>query len=144
TGAMRGHAGADFSAPRGTPVHVVSDGVVKIAGRQKGYGNVIYVKHQDGQYTTVYGHLSRIDVKVGQTVKQNQKIGAVGSSGIATGPHLHFEYRDNAGTPRDPVVMLARQQDGVTISDAERQAFKEWSASLEQQLALAGQTGHSS
>jgi len=144
TGAMRGHAGADFAAPRGTPVHVVSDGVVKFAGRQNGYGNVVYVKHQDGRYTTVYGHLSRIDVKVGQTVKQNQKVGTVGSTGIATGPHLHFEYRDNGGTPRDPVVMLAEHQEGVAISDAERQAFEDWSASMEQQLALAGQVSRSS
>lgn len=139
TGVMRGHAGADFSAPRGTPVHVVSDGVVKFAGRQNGYGNVIYVKHQDGQYTTLYGHLSSIGVKVGQTVKQNQKIGTVGSTGIATGPHLHFEYRDNAGTPRDPVVMLAQHQEGVAVSEAERKAFEDWSASMEQQLALASQ-----
>lgn len=139
TGVMRGHAGADFGAPHGTAVHVVSDGVVEFAGIQSGYGKVIYVKHQDGTYTTVYGHLSRIDVRVGDQVKQNQQIGAVGATGIATGPHLHFEYRDAGGTPRDPVVMLAEHQDGVAISDAERKAFKSWSASMEQQLALAEQ-----
>ena len=139
TGVMRGHAGADFAAPSGTPVHVVSDGVVKFAGVQNGYGNVVYVKHQDGKYTTVYGHLSRIDVKAGQTVTRKQQIGAVGSTGIATGPHLHFEYRDAGGTPRDPVVMLAEHHEGVAISDAERKAFKDWSAAMEQQLALAGQ-----
>lgn len=144
TGVMRGHAGADFSAPRGTSVHVVSDGVVKFSGRQNGYGNVVYVKHQDGHYTTLYGHLSSIDVKAGQTVKKNQKIGAVGSTGIATGPHLHFEYRDNAGTPRDPVVMLAQHQDGLAVSDAERKVFEDWSASMEQQLALAGQVNRGS
>jgi murein DD-endopeptidase MepM/ murein hydrolase activator NlpD len=98
----RAHLGTDFAAP-GTKVRTVGDGVVSFAGVQNGYGNVIFVDHAN-QHTTVYAHLSRIDVKRGQRVDQGDIIGAVGSTGWATGPHLHFEFRDK-GEQRDPLTI---------------------------------------
>ncbi|HUQ33786.1 MAG TPA: M23 family metallopeptidase, partial [Pyrinomonadaceae bacterium] len=98
------HKGQDIAAPTGTPVSVTADGVIIIAGWVKGYGNGIYVDHGNG-ITTRYGHLSRIDVVVGQTVKQGERIGLVGSTGRSTGPHLHYEVRIN-GEPTSPILYL--------------------------------------
>ncbi len=88
------HKGVDYGAPRGTPVWAVADGVVTRAGRARGYGNLVTIKHIGG-VSTRYGHLSRINVKRGQKVRQRQMIGRVGKTGYATGPHLHFELRVN-------------------------------------------------
>ncbi len=94
------HEGQDIDASYGTPVMVAASGTVTIAGRQRGYGNVIYVDHGAG-LSTRYGHLSEIDVKIGQTVTRGQTIGLVGSTGRSTGPHLHYEVRIN-NQPVDP------------------------------------------
>ncbi len=94
------HEGQDIDAVYGTPVMVAASGTVKIAGRERGYGNVIYVDHGAG-LSTRYGHLSQIDVKIGQTVTRGQTIGLVGSTGRSTGPHLHYEVRIN-NQPVDP------------------------------------------
>ena len=94
------HEGQDIDASYGTPVMVAAGGTVTIAGRQRGYGNVIYVDHGAG-LSTRYGHLSEIDVKIGQTVTRGQTIGLVGSTGRSTGPHLHYEVRIN-NQPVDP------------------------------------------
>ena len=94
------HEGQDIDASYGTPVMVAASGTVTIAGRQRGYGNVIYVDHGAG-LSTRYGHLSEIEVKVGQTVTRGQTIGLVGSTGRSTGPHLHYEVRIN-NQPVDP------------------------------------------
>jgi murein DD-endopeptidase MepM/ murein hydrolase activator NlpD len=101
----RAHQGIDFAAPAGTPVRTTADGVVTFAGVQGGYGNVIFVRHQ-GTYSTVYGHLSRIapQVKAGARVAQGETIGYVGSTGWATGPHLHYEFRI-ADQARDPLTI---------------------------------------
>jgi len=88
------HYGVDYGAPKGTPVWAVADGVVSRAGRAKGYGKLVTIKHRGG-ISTRYGHLSRINVKQGQKVRQRQMIGRVGKTGYATGPHLHFELRVN-------------------------------------------------
>ncbi len=88
------HEGQDIDAVYGTPVMVAASGTVTIAGRERGYGNVIYVDHGAG-LSTRYGHLSQIDVKIGQTVTRGQTIGLVGSTGRSTGPHLHYEVRIN-------------------------------------------------
>jgi len=95
------HAGVDFAAPLGTPVRSVADGRVVFAGKRNGYGNVVYIEHGNGRRTTVYAHLSRIDVGDGQQVLRGETIGAVGKSGTATGAHLHFEVRED-GRPIDP------------------------------------------
>jgi len=94
------HEGQDIDAAYGTPVIVAASGTVTIAGRQRGYGNVIYVDHGAG-LSTRYGHLSQIDVTIGQSVTRGQTIGLVGSTGRSTGPHLHYEVRIN-NQPVDP------------------------------------------
>jgi murein DD-endopeptidase MepM/ murein hydrolase activator NlpD len=94
------HEGQDIDAAYGTPVQVAATGRVIIAGRQRGYGNVVYVDHGAG-LSTRYGHLSEIDVSLGQLVTRGQTIGLVGSTGRSTGPHLHYEVRIN-NQPVDP------------------------------------------
>lgn len=98
------HKGQDISAPSGTPVNTTADGVVVRARWISGYGNGIYIDHGNG-ITTRYGHLSRIDVVEGQTVKRGQHLGLVGSTGRSTGPHLHYEVRIN-GQPTSPLQYL--------------------------------------
>jgi murein DD-endopeptidase MepM/ murein hydrolase activator NlpD len=99
--AWRAHKGIDYAAPIGTRVRAVGDGIVDYAGPKGGYGNVVILRHH-GQYTTVYAHLSRIAVKRGARVAQNDSIGSVGQTGWATGPHLHYEFRI-AGEARNPL-----------------------------------------
>src|SRR5919201_3716383 len=88
----RAHKGIDYAAPTGTRVRAVGDAVVEFAGVKGGYGNVVILRH-NGQYSTVYAHLSRIAVRRGARVAQNDTIGFVGQTGWATGPHLHYEFR---------------------------------------------------
>jgi murein DD-endopeptidase MepM/ murein hydrolase activator NlpD len=105
---IRAHRGIDYAAPQGTPVRAAGAGRVRFRGVQGGYGNVIEIDHGSG-IVTVYGHLSRIApaVRPGARVAQGQMIGNVGMTGLATGPHLHYEYRVN-GTFVDPArVKLA-------------------------------------
>jgi murein DD-endopeptidase MepM/ murein hydrolase activator NlpD len=94
------HSGVDFRASTGTSVMATGDGQVLRAGRVGGYGNLVELRHAHG-LTTRYGHLSKISVKAGQSVKRGDVIGKVGSTGRSTGPHLHYEVR-NRGTARDP------------------------------------------
>ncbi len=130
----RQHKGVDYGAPRGTPVRTVGDGVVEFAGWQNGYGNVVEVQHS-GDRTTVYAHLSHIDVRKGQTIAQGTTIGEVGSTGWATGPHLHFEVRLH-GEQQDPLT-IAKASDSVSISAAARPRFAEWARSARAQLDAA-------
>lgn len=102
------HEGQDIDALYGTPVQVAAGGKVTIAGWQRGYGKVVYVDHGNG-LSTRYGHLSEIDVTVGQSVTQGQRIGLVGSTGRSTGPHLHYEVRIN-NQPVDPKPYLPGAQ----------------------------------
>ena len=94
---VRAHRGIDYGAPIGTRVRSVADGLVEFAGKQGGYGNLIIIKHQ-GAYSTAYGHLNGFSsgVRKGSRVSQGETIGFVGQTGIATGPHLHFEFRINS------------------------------------------------
>jgi murein DD-endopeptidase MepM/ murein hydrolase activator NlpD len=100
-GGWRKHQGVDYAAATGTRVRAIGDAVVDFAGRQGGYGNVVILRH-NGQYTTLYAHLSRIAVRRGARVAQNDTIGFVGQTGWATGPHLHYEFRV-AGQARNPL-----------------------------------------
>ncbi len=118
---MRAHKGVDYAAPTGTPVRVVGDGVVEFAGWQNGYGNVVTVRHGNGR-STLYAHLSRIDVRVGQRLAQGQHLGAVGATGWATGPHLHFEFHVN-GVHQDP-LLIAKSSETVALPAAERPRFE--------------------
>jgi murein DD-endopeptidase MepM/ murein hydrolase activator NlpD len=104
---MRGpaiHTGIDLRGDKGDPVRVTADGKVTIAGWQGGYGNMVEVKHGNG-FATRYGHMSEIDVKVGQAVHIGQTIGKIGSTGRSTGPHLHYETRID-GEAVDPQKFL--------------------------------------
>jgi murein DD-endopeptidase MepM/ murein hydrolase activator NlpD len=132
----RAHLGVDYAAATGTPVRSVGDGTVDFAGVQGGFGNVVMVKHRNNQ-TTVYAHLSRINVKKGQNVSQGQNIGAVGATGWATGPHLHFEFRVN-GVHHDPLT-IARQSEAVPVSTAAKPLFDKAAQSVRAQLATAAQ-----
>ncbi len=135
------HLGVDYAAPVGTAVRSVGDGVVEFAGVQNGYGNVIKVKHQ-GQISTVYAHLSHINVRVGQAVPQGEVIGQVGMTGWATGPHLHFEYRVN-GAYQDPQV-IAKRNDTVPVTAALKPQFDKAAAQARVALLAAGQAQLSS
>lgn len=130
----RAHNGVDYSAPTGTPVRAVGDGVVDLAGRQNGYGNVVQVQHANG-HSTLYAHLSRIDVRVGQRIEQGQSLGAVGATGWATGPHLHFELRVN-GQYQDPLT-IARASEAMQIDPAARPQFEAHAKVAQQQLDAA-------
>ena len=101
----RAHKGVDYGAPIGTHVKATADGVVNFAGKKNGYGNVIMLQHQ-GKYETVYGHLSGFShgLHKGQRVSQGDVIGFVGMTGLATGPHLHYEFRV-AGVQRNPLSL---------------------------------------
>ncbi len=130
----RQHLGVDYGAPTGTPVRTVGDGAVEFAGWQNGFGNVVHVRH-NGDRTTVYAHLSRIDVKKGQRIEQGQRIGAVGATGWATGPHLHFEFRVK-GNHQDPRA-IARASEAVVLPHYARGQFKQTVASVKSQLSVA-------
>ena len=131
----RQHNGVDYAAPTGTPVRTVGDGVVDFAGVQRGYGNVIEVKHRDGK-STVFAHLSRIGVTKGQKVEQGDVIGAVGTTGYSTGPHLHFEFRIN-GEHHDP-LNIAKESNSVPLSATARPAFNRMAADMRLKLQAAG------
>jgi len=138
----KAHLGVDYGAPTGTAVRTVGDGVVEFAGQQNGYGNVVQVQHS-GNRMTFYAHLSRIDVKKGQRLEQGERVGAVGSTGWATGPHLHFEFRVN-GQHQDPLV-IAKASETVALDAAQRSRFAQMALRLKTQLdtadALTGQPG---
>ena len=104
----RPHNGVDFAAPRGTPVRAVADGTITYSGRESGFGRLIRIDHSGG-YRTEYAHLDRIakGIRVGERVKRGQQIGRVGSTGLATGPHLHFGLVKN-GRYVNPLKNLAR------------------------------------
>ncbi|GAA2140689.1 M23 family metallopeptidase [Streptomyces synnematoformans] len=108
------HSGQDFAAPTGTKVRSVHSGTVVEAGWGGAYGNNIVIKHSDGVYTQ-YGHLSKIDVSVGEKVNAKTAIGKIGTTGNSTGPHLHFEVRTTPyyGSAVDPVAFLTKH--GVKI-----------------------------
>jgi len=118
---------------------VTSDGVVALVGQEHGYGNVIMVNHSGTHYTTVYGHLSRFAAGLhrGQRVSQGEIIGYVGMTGLATGPHLHYEFKVD-GTQRDPLRVAL--PDGAPIGEAQKTAFLESTRELNDRLSLLHNT----
>lgn len=102
---IRAHKGVDYAASKGTPIKSTGDGKVIFAGRKGGYGNTVIIKH-GVKYTTLYAHLSRYakNIRAGKRLRQGQVIGYIGSSGLATGPHLHYEFRLN-GVHRNPLTV---------------------------------------
>lgn len=130
----RAHLGVDFGAPTGTPVRSVGEGVVTFAGQQNGYGNVVELQHS-GNRKTVYAHLSRIDVRKGARVAQGQLIGAVGATGWATGPHLHFEFK--IGDRQVDPMTMARASESLQLSGPAIAAFRNLSTKVARQLQQA-------
>ena len=130
----RAHKGVDFGAPRGTPVKATSDGVVAFAGKQGGYGNIVILRHR-GKLTTAYAHLNNFsrNLKPGMAVDQGDVIGFVGSTGWATGPHLHYEVRlDNVA--HDPMKIALPAADALGGKELAR--FKRNAGPLLQRIAL--------
>jgi murein DD-endopeptidase MepM/ murein hydrolase activator NlpD len=118
------HAGVDISADKGEPVLVAADGVVTEAGQSSTYGRYVAVRHAEG-LTSFYAHLGAIDRRVrgGLALKAGEAIGAIGSSGTSTGPHLHFEIRDRGDRPLNPALFLGRafaEADDLPLSKAKR------------------------
>jgi murein DD-endopeptidase MepM/ murein hydrolase activator NlpD len=128
----RAHKGIDYAAPVGTRVRSVGNGFVDYAGPKGGYGNVVIVRHQ-GQYATLYAHLSRISVKRGARVEQNDTVGFVGQTGWATGPHLHYEFRI-AGEARNPFSIAMPAAAPIAAHDLP--TFQAHAAPLAAQLDL--------
>ena len=133
----RQHLGVDYGAPSGTPVRSVGDGVVDFAGWRNGYGNVVEVRHGN-ERSTVYAHLSAMNVKKGERVAQSHRIGAVGTTGWSTGPHLHFEFRVR-GQHQDP-LLVAKTSEPTQIDAAARLRFAELVRIQQVKLEVAAQT----
>ncbi|HEX5371114.1 MAG TPA: peptidoglycan DD-metalloendopeptidase family protein [Aquabacterium sp.] len=132
----KAHLGVDYGAPTGTPVRSVGDGVVTFAGVQNGYGNVVQVTHS-GDRVTVYAHLHKIMVQRGQKLEQGMTLGTVGSTGWATGPHLHFEFKVG-GRHVDPMT-IARSSESTQISPLAQARYREHAQITAQRLDMAGQ-----
>jgi murein DD-endopeptidase MepM/ murein hydrolase activator NlpD len=134
---IRAHRGVDYAAPTGTPVYAAGDGKVIVRGVQGGYGNTVVLQH-GSDITTLYGHLSRFGKpRVGSRVKQGDVIGYVGKSGLATGPHLHYEYRVN-GVHRNPRTVPLPPADPVPAEYQDD--FRTVTAALWRQLDLYPQS----
>jgi murein DD-endopeptidase MepM/ murein hydrolase activator NlpD len=138
--AWKQHKGVDYGAPAGTPIRAIGDGVVEFAGRQNGYGNVVEIRHNN-QRSTLYAHLSRVDVRQGQRVEQGARIGAVGATGWATGPHLHFEVKVG-GQQQDPMIM-AKASETVALTASGKAEFAQLARSVKGQLDVADSIGRS-
>jgi murein DD-endopeptidase MepM/ murein hydrolase activator NlpD len=118
-GTMRAHQGVDFAAPIGTPIHAAGAGKIAFRGWQSGYGNVVIVQH-DAHHSTLYGHMSRFATEqIGQRVAQGQTIGFVGMTGLATGPHVHYEFRVD-GQHRDPLTVTLPKPEPLPAAEFAR------------------------
>jgi murein DD-endopeptidase MepM/ murein hydrolase activator NlpD len=119
----RPHRGTDYAAPTGTPVYAAGDGRVIKAGYSRANGNYVFIQHGD-RYVTHYLHLNKRNVKQGQRVAQSQVIGTVGSTGAATGPHLHYEFLVN-GVHRDPRTIHKEFPKAKSLDASELALFKQ-------------------
>lgn len=129
---IRAHKGTDFAARRGTSIMTTGNGIVKYIGHKGGYGRTVVIQHREG-YSTFYAHMSRYKkgLKKGDKVYQSDIIGYVGSSGLTTGPHLHYELRQN-NRPMDP--MRASLPNSMSLSSRELQDFRNKAINLVLQL----------
>lgn len=118
-GRVRAHQGVDYAAATGTPIMAAGEGRISFAGWKSGYGRTVIVDHGRG-YTTLYGHMSRFgNLRTGARVRQGQTIGFVGMSGLASGPHLHYEFRIN-GAHRDPLKVTLPKPEPLPRSELAR------------------------
>jgi murein DD-endopeptidase MepM/ murein hydrolase activator NlpD len=131
---IRAHRGVDYAAPTGTAIRAAGDGRVEFVGTKGGYGNVVIIRHGQA-YSTLYAHMSRFasGLRSGTRVRQGQTIGFVGMTGLASGPHLHYEFLVN-GVHRDPLTVQLPKAQG--IPEGERKAFLVHVNRLRNQLAL--------
>ena len=129
----RPHRGTDYAASRGTPVYAAGDGRVSKAGYSKANGNYVFIQHGE-QYVTKYLHLHKRKVKKGQRVSQSQVIGTVGSTGAATGHHLHYEFLMN-GVHRNPRTIHKKLPKAKSLSAAEMPRFQQAINEASTQLA---------
>lgn len=129
---IRAHRGVDYAAPHGTPIKAAGDGKVIFRGNKGGYGNAVILQH-GGNITTLYGHMSRFanSARLGKRVAQGQTIGYVGSTGLATAAHLHYEYRVN-GVHRNPRTVTLPQ--AAPIEEAYREDFLTAAAPILEEL----------
>ncbi len=139
-GTWKKHEGVDMAAPMGTPIKASGDGVVEFVGTQNGYGNFVVLKHWSN-YSTAYGHMSRFasGLHRGQKVSQGDVIGYVGTTGWATGPHLHYEFRIG-GRATDPMAMKNLQQQPLTPGEMTR--FKMAAAEMSHRFSLLSPAGN--
>ena len=130
------HAGVDYAAPTGTPIHATADGTVDFVGWKNGYGNTVILKHHS-RITTLYAHKSRFaaGLKAGMKVSQGDLIGYVGSTGWSTGPHLHYEFRV-ADKPIDPLTATANMPTAKPLAPEHREQFAQVVAPYKQQLQV--------
>ena len=135
---IRAHKGVDYAAPRGTPIKAAGDGKVILAGNKGGYGKTVIIQH-GSRYRTLYAHMQGFakQVRDGSTVKQGQVIGYIGTTGLSTGPHLHYEFQVN-GTHVDPLSQKQLMTDPLT--GKEKQRFMQHSQPLVAQLDQARST----
>jgi murein DD-endopeptidase MepM/ murein hydrolase activator NlpD len=150
-GRMRAHKGVDYAAPTGTPIHAAGDGVIKFRGWMRGYGNFVVIQHNK-TISTAYGHMSRFasGERVGEHVRQGEVIGYVGMTGLATGPHLHYEFRVN-GVQRNPQTVTLPKPEPLPkaqLAKFEAQVVQPQLARLKQvddnvRLAMANSRQHS-
>lgn len=131
---IRAHRGVDYAAPPGTPIRASGDGKIIYAGRKGGYGQTVILKH-GSTYTTLYAHMKHVarGIRPGRRVNQGQVIGYVGSSGLATGPHLHYEFRVR-GAHRNPLTVKLPQ--AAPVPEKHKQDFMEKTAKLVSQLEV--------
>ncbi len=131
---IRAHKGVDYAAPRGTPVKATGSGKIVFRGRKGGYGNTVVIQH-GSSYSTLYAHLNNFarGEKIGDRVQQGEIIGYVGSTGLATGPHLHYEFRVN-GVHRNPLTV--KLPDAAPLPKQFREDFKRATSNLVAQLEL--------
>lgn len=135
---FRMHKGVDYAAPTGTPVKSTGEGKIAFRGNKSGFGNVVIVQH-GGKYSTVYGHLSRFKSGqgVGSRVQQGQVIGYVGATGLASGPHLHYEFRVNGAHTNPLTVKLPNV---APIAEKDKARFLAQTAPLLAELDLLKRT----
>lgn len=134
---IRAHKGVDYAAPRGTPIKAAGDGKVLLAGRRGGYGNAVIIQHGNS-YRTLYGHMQGFakGIRTGVNVKQGQLIGYIGTTGLSTGPHLHYEFQVN-GVHVDPLGQKVAMADPISRNEKQRflQMSKPMMARMDQEKA---------
>lgn len=134
---IRAHKGVDYAAPRGTPIKAAGDGRVELAGRKGGYGNTVIIQHGN-RYQTLYAHMQGFakGIRAGSNVRQGQVIGYIGTTGLSTGPHLHYEFQIN-GTHVDPLSQKLPMTDALAGAEKQRflQASRPLMAKMDQEKA---------